>query len=172
MRSSSAICAATRLSSPVSITVWAIPARWSASIAFFAFGLSTSAISICPLYSPSIATWTTVPTLWHSWHATPIFLINLLLPTAIFLPSTTAIMPLPPISSTSVTLLWSILPWYALHKLLLIGCVEWHSACAAYSNNFCSSSLLWCTPITSKTPCVIVPVLSNTTHFTPANVSK
>ena len=55
---------------------------------------------------------------------------------------------------------------------MLIGWEEAHSASAAYSSSFCSSMSLWCTAVTSNTPLVSVPVLSNTTVFTWDSVSR
>ena len=44
-----------------------------------------------------------------------------------------------------------------------MGWEEAHSASAASSISFFSGIVLWCIPLTSNTPRVSVPVLSNTT---------
>ena len=53
-----------------------------------------------------------------------------------------------------------------------MGWEEWHSASAAYSSSFCSSSGQWCTAVTSKLPLVMVPVLSKATVVTSDRVSR
>ena len=170
--SSAATCSATFLASPVSIMVFSTPALCSAFIASFEVGLITSDITICPSYLPSIATWTIVPTLWQSVYSTPSFFMSLPFPTATVLPSICAVTPCPLISSISETLDLSSTPPKALQRLLLIGCEEKLSANAAYSRSFSSSIVLWCTPVTSNTPRVIVPVLSNTTYLVLDKVSR
>ena len=50
-----ATCCATRLASPVSITVFFTPAAFSASMAAGEVGLIRSEITMCPAYSPAMA---------------------------------------------------------------------------------------------------------------------
>ena len=60
-------------------------------------------------------------------------------------------------------------------RLLLIGCELKHSTRAAYSRRACSSiptASTAFTEVTSKTPSVSVPVLSNTTVFVFESVSR
>ena len=89
--------------------------------------------------------------------------MSLPLPAATLWPSTDATTPRPPRSSMSVTRERSSSTPQAFCKLLLMGCEDAHSASAAYSSSLRSSIGLWCTPVTSNTPCVSVPVLSKTT---------
>ena len=158
--------------SPVSITVLVMPAFFRSLIASFACGFNLSEIRMCPAYFPFTATWTIVPTSSHSLYSTFRYFISLALPAATGIPSTFAVTPLPLSSSISVTRSRLICLPYAFWRLLLIGWEEEHSASAAYSNNCSSGIVLWWTPFTSNTPCVMVPVLSNTTYFVCAIVSR
>ena len=134
--SSFATVSATCFRSPVSITVRVTPAFFRFSIACFACGLIRSEIRMCPAYAPSIATCTTVPTWWHSTAGIPSRSISFVLPTATAVPSTFAVIPLPPISSISDTLHRSSGFPQAFCRLLLIGCEDALSASAAYSSSF------------------------------------
>ena len=53
-----------------------------------------------------------------------------------------------------------------------MGWDDAHSAIAAYSSSLLSSMSLWWMAVTSNTPFVSVPVLSNTTVFTWDSVSR
>ena len=58
---SAATCSATFRESPVSMTVFSTPERFSARTASLACGFSMSEITICPAYLPSTAMWMIVP---------------------------------------------------------------------------------------------------------------
>ena len=66
MPRSRATLSATRSTSPVSMTVSRTPHFLSSATASRAVGFSTSEMTMCPAYSPSMAMWIIVPTLWHS----------------------------------------------------------------------------------------------------------
>ena len=169
---SAATCSATRRLSPVSMTVCCTPARFSVSTARWAVGFTTSAMTMWPAYLPSRAMCTMVPTLWQGMHGTPRRSISLSLPAATSMPSTRATTPFPPISWTSCTRLRSTGLPYAFSMLFAIGCEDALSARAAYSSSFWFSIAQWCTPQTSNTPWVSVPVLSKTTTRVLESVSR
>jgi len=154
------------------MTVLRTPVRLSAAMASRAPGLTTSEMTMWPAYAPSTAMWTIVPTLRHSCQEMPSSSMSRLLPAATLCPSTVATTPRPLRSSMSVTRERSSSPSQAFCKLLLIGCEDAHSASAAYARSLRSSMGLWCTPVTSNTPCVSVPVLSKTTVFVFDRVSR
>ena len=172
MPSSPATASATFFASPVSMTVLRTPAAFNARTASFACGFTTSEITMWPAYLPSMAMWMIVPTLWHGINGMPRWSMSLSLPAATETPSTFARTPLPLISWMSDTRLRSISLPYARCRLLLIGWEEALSAKAAYSRSFSFSSSLWWMPLTSNTPCVSVPVLSNTTVRVCDSVSR
>ena len=88
--------------SPVSITVFMPPALRPA-IASFDVGLTTSDMVIQPAYTPSIATYTAVPSSCSDVTEAPTLFISLTLPAATFFPSTTAFTPWPATSSMPLT---------------------------------------------------------------------
>ena len=94
-----ATLSATFLESPVSITILFTPTFFNSSTAYFDSSFSTSEITMCPEYSPSIAIWIIVPVLWHSEKPIEYLFINFEFPARIFFPSTTAQTPSPLISS-------------------------------------------------------------------------
>ena len=115
---------ATFLASPVSMTTFSTPAALRPLMASFAFGLTTSDMSIYPAYFPSTATWISVPTDAGTAASIFIFFMSLTFPAATSCPSTTADTPCPLISFASDTLLLSISLPYASFRLLLIGWLE------------------------------------------------
>ena len=85
------------------MTVLRTPAAFSAWIAALALGFTTSEMTICPAYRPSMAMWMMVPTLRQGIYGMPSRSISLSLPAATVWPSTTAVTPLPLISWMSDT---------------------------------------------------------------------
>ena len=67
-------------------------------MASLACGFTTSEITMCPAYCPSMAIWMIVPTLWQPINGMPRSAISLSLPASTAWPSTTAETPLPLIS--------------------------------------------------------------------------
>ena len=61
-----ATCRAAASASPVSITVFSTPSAFRPRMAWAACSLTTSPRRIHPAYTPSTATYTTVPALWGS----------------------------------------------------------------------------------------------------------
>ena len=163
---------ATGSASPVSMMVFFTPARCSARMASALPGLTLSEMRMCPAYFPSMATCTTVPTLWQSTYSTPRRRISLALPAATVLPSTSAMTPSPLCSVMFPTRLRSSSAPWAFCRLLEIGWEEALSARAASSSSSASAMVLWWIPATSKTPWVRVPVLSKTTYRVLERVSR
>ena len=124
----SATCSTTSLLSPLNITVLLTPNCFKASIAFTASAFSWSEITIWPAYSPSIATWTIVPT-WLVQRlqvgiVIPSVLIKRLLPTLTFWLLTVAVIPCPAVSCISSTVHLSCSFAYAIRRARAIGWVE------------------------------------------------
>ena len=130
-----AICSATGLASPVSITVCVTPDLRRSATASLEVGFTTSPKTMCPEYLPPTATWTIVPAVLQ-WHGVRfISAISLSFPTATTTPSIVADIPLPLISLTLLMRLRSIALPYACCNDLAIGCEDDDSTMAAYSNN-------------------------------------
>ena len=110
MPSSFATAAATSARSPVSMTVFFTPAARKAATASAASGFTTSAMTMCPMYSPSSDTCRMVPVSSQSWQPTPHSLMSLSLPTSTTCSSMRARTPWPLCSCTSSMRCWSMGP--------------------------------------------------------------
>ncbi len=102
MPTSVATCWATRLTSPVSMTRRFTPAALSLRTACSAPGLTTSATRMRPASTPSLATFTTVPSVTHTSCGTFSRCKSRSLPARTDWPATTARTPIPLTSSLAV----------------------------------------------------------------------
>ena len=144
MLSCSATNAATSLRSPVSITVFSMPAFFNAAIADAASAFIWSDITMCPAYSPSNATYIVVPL--RCWHFSqvaiiaPIDSIIFALPTHTFLPLISAKMPCPATSFVFSILHSHDVSLWALRSAAAMGWLEYCSTWAARCKSSCSES--------------------------------
>ena len=98
-----ATCSATLRLSPESMTVFWIPAFFTARMVSLAWALIRSEMTMWPWYSPLIAMWTIVPTLWQAIASTLRLFISFSLPAATSMSSILATTPCPLISWMSLT---------------------------------------------------------------------
>ncbi|KKS06847.1 MAG: hypothetical protein UU61_C0028G0001 [Parcubacteria group bacterium GW2011_GWB1_41_4] len=174
-----AIASPTLLLSPVIIAT-CFPILWSISTASFEFSFKTSATTIIPITFLSMARiiavfpWSSKVIILSSIKSTEILLsfIKDLVPNRIFFWSKLASTPLPGIARNPSTLLKARFPSFAFLTIASAkGCSEFFSTEAAICK-IIFSSVIGAMSVTTGSPFVSVPVLSNTTIFIFFAVSK